>query len=366
MAKKSRNNNGNSSGAALLILKIILIITFFPIVIIYLIWAKSNLSKKGKLISSASFLVLLLLGVAFSGDKEDVKTVSTNNQPQITTIATTVADETTEPAETTKKETTTTEKVTTAPEETTIEETTEIIFLTTKLYDDIFLHFKDSVGEATFDEIKEYILSLDYNYEITEPTEEDLGTFKVYDESGNYVYICCYLQKSNNIETMATLNYHNAETENEITISDASHTSKIKYETFDKSKETPRSEVNSLDDLLKFMFDVETVSETTSVAATIPETVTTTVITTTTVPATTTTAPVTTTILQTEPPQTFPPITEAPKVVTQSYVLNTSTMKVHKSTCRDVDKIAVENYAECNDLQWALNNGYDPCGHCHP
>ncbi len=80
----------------------------------------------------------------------------------------------------------------------------------------------------------------------------------------------------------------------------------------------------------------------------------------------TTVPPIITTILETEPPQTFPPVTEAPKIVVQTYVLNTSTMKVHKSTCRDVDKISYENYAECDDLQWAFDNGYEPCGHCHP
>ena len=80
----------------------------------------------------------------------------------------------------------------------------------------------------------------------------------------------------------------------------------------------------------------------------------------------TTTLPVITTILETETLQTFPPITEVPKIVVQTYVLNTSTGKVHKSTCRDVDKISSENYAECDDLQWAFDNGYEPCGHCYP
>lgn len=80
----------------------------------------------------------------------------------------------------------------------------------------------------------------------------------------------------------------------------------------------------------------------------------------------TTIPPIITTILETEPPQTFPPVTEAPKIVVKTYVLNTSTMKVHTSTCRDVDKISYENYAECDDLQWAFDNGYEPCGHCHP
>ena len=48
-----------------------------------------------------------------------------------------------------------------------------------------------------------------------------------------------------------------------------------------------------------------------------------------------------------------------------SYVLNTNTLKVHYSTCNDVKKIKPENYAECSDIQWAFDNGYTSCGHCH-
>jgi len=50
-----------------------------------------------------------------------------------------------------------------------------------------------------------------------------------------------------------------------------------------------------------------------------------------------------------------------------SYVVNTSTKKFHLPNCRDVDKISPENYwayeGTKDDL---INQGYSPCGHCHP
>lgn len=49
---------------------------------------------------------------------------------------------------------------------------------------------------------------------------------------------------------------------------------------------------------------------------------------------------------------------------TKSYVLNTSTKKIHYSSCRDVPKIKSENYSTTTDLEGTLNQGYTKCGHC--
>ena len=49
-----------------------------------------------------------------------------------------------------------------------------------------------------------------------------------------------------------------------------------------------------------------------------------------------------------------------------TYVLNTGTHKIHYAGCRSVDRISPENYAETNDLESALANGYDPCKICNP
>jgi len=51
---------------------------------------------------------------------------------------------------------------------------------------------------------------------------------------------------------------------------------------------------------------------------------------------------------------------------TSLYILNTKTKVVHVSSCRDVSKIATENYDTTTDLSVAKSNGYKSCGHCHP
>lgn len=51
---------------------------------------------------------------------------------------------------------------------------------------------------------------------------------------------------------------------------------------------------------------------------------------------------------------------------TIEYVLNTSTHKFHKPTCSSVKKIKPENYSTTDSRESAINNGYEPCGICHP
>lgn len=51
---------------------------------------------------------------------------------------------------------------------------------------------------------------------------------------------------------------------------------------------------------------------------------------------------------------------------TTEYVLNTSTMKVHKPGCRAIPTISEEHYATTNDLADAKSKGYKACGICHP
>ena len=78
--------------------------------------------------------------------------------------------------------------------------------------------------------------------------------------------------------------------------------------------------------------------------------------------ATTITTTSTTTEKETEPPQI---VETAP--FTNSYVLNTNTMKFHKQSCRDVKKISPENYDTFDGSRdEVINMGYDPCGHCNP
>lgn len=59
---------------------------------------------------------------------------------------------------------------------------------------------------------------------------------------------------------------------------------------------------------------------------------------------------------------------ESPAIQQKSYVLNTSTKKVHKPSCRDIDKIEYDNLgsATSEELDSYIQAGYTACGHCHP
>lgn len=57
---------------------------------------------------------------------------------------------------------------------------------------------------------------------------------------------------------------------------------------------------------------------------------------------------------------------ESQQDTTQTWVLNTSTMKIHYPTCKSVKKIAPQNYATSNATESELlARGYTRCGQCH-
>lgn len=66
-------------------------------------------------------------------------------------------------------------------------------------------------------------------------------------------------------------------------------------------------------------------------------------------------------------PPTDPPPPPEPVIAESDYVLNTSTMKAHYPSCRDVDRMDPENrwdyYGTVEDIQ---SMGYSSCGHCYP
>ena len=52
---------------------------------------------------------------------------------------------------------------------------------------------------------------------------------------------------------------------------------------------------------------------------------------------------------------------------TQTYVLNTSSQKIHKPTCAYADDISESNRQEyTGDIQDLLDDGYEACGSCKP
>lgn len=75
----------------------------------------------------------------------------------------------------------------------------------------------------------------------------------------------------------------------------------------------------------------------------------------------------TTQSVATQPITTQTPTTQPSAPTATHYVLNTNTHKFHYPSCRDVDNIAPQNYADFSGTRdEAIAQGYSPCGHCHP
>lgn len=56
---------------------------------------------------------------------------------------------------------------------------------------------------------------------------------------------------------------------------------------------------------------------------------------------------------------------ESQQETSASYVLNTSTMKIHHPSCKSVKKIAPQNYATSNSsVEELIGQGYSTCGNC--
>lgn len=72
-------------------------------------------------------------------------------------------------------------------------------------------------------------------------------------------------------------------------------------------------------------------------------------------------------VIPTEPPQTEPPTNAYIETVTQDYVLNTNTKKFHYPSCSSVKDIKSSNRSDYNgSREDIINQGYKPCGRCHP
>ena len=67
---------------------------------------------------------------------------------------------------------------------------------------------------------------------------------------------------------------------------------------------------------------------------------------------------------QEQPEDFYPYLKTYEHEITEQYVLNTSSHKIHKPGCGDVEKIKPENYSTTDDPETWLSWGYTNCGHC--
>ena len=98
-----------------------------------------------------------------------------------------------------------------------------------------------------------------YRVEYTPGSEEDLYVYKIYAENGDYIYMSFYPTNiqddpENWIETLSLLCYESSDGK-EISISDNFHVGNtLKYSTHDPNRDPKNVEVNSVEELVAFMF----------------------------------------------------------------------------------------------------------------
>lgn len=117
---------------------------------------------------------------------------------------------------------------------------------------EIFNYFSDKIGIANFDDCFDYVKNSNYEYMIIDPQtaiEDDiLAEIKIYSNDTQNVYLSFY--PKNEQETLALLCYNN--NEYELSIGNDYHTTKIKYEAFDRILKKSISKSN-VDELLEYI-----------------------------------------------------------------------------------------------------------------
>ena len=120
---------------------------------------------------------------------------------------------------------------------------------------EVFLKYANSLGKASYKEIKEYLDSLDYAYDTTIGSDE-LATFNIYCELGK-LYICCYPLGYNESdfgkpekEMLSCLEYERDD--RWISISDSMHINGGVLNTGDRARNPVNKAVSSLEELVDY------------------------------------------------------------------------------------------------------------------
>lgn len=117
----------------------------------------------------------------------------------------------------------------------------------TSLFKDIYENFADNVGSSIYAGVVQVIESSGYKYSIQEPTQDDLGTIKVSDNSSNDIVTLMFYPE-NDIEKLMLVQYDRGG--NSIAVSNQFHNISSEYSIHDGT----RSTVDSIDDQKKFIF----------------------------------------------------------------------------------------------------------------
>lgn len=103
---------------------------------------------------------------------------------------------------------------------------------TSDLFKEVYLPYATRENPFMFEAVKTFAQSLNsYTVEITDPTQEDIGSIKIADGNEDYVYFS-FSPNSSGIEMIMTLSYHQAATNSEVSLSNLSTYCSPEYDTF--------------------------------------------------------------------------------------------------------------------------------------
>ncbi len=103
---------------------------------------------------------------------------------------------------------------------------------TSDLFNEVYLPYATRENPFMFEAVKTFAQNLNsYTVEITDPTQEDMGSIKIADGNEDYVYFS-FSPNSSGIEMIMTLSYHQAATNSEVSLSNLSTDCSPEYDTF--------------------------------------------------------------------------------------------------------------------------------------
>lgn len=208
--------------------------------------SKGKIHMKNKLLIAVITSATLLSLCSCSKKEETIPTTT----KETTSIVQTTKETTTKETTIQETKTTTIPETTTQAQETTTETT---IIQGSALFEEVYAPYAKREKSFAFGSVKAFIEESGYKYDIVEPDEDTIGTIKVLDGSGDYVYFSFYL--CNNVETIMLVSYHQDSSNSEVSLSNYSDNNSSRYDVLNTHVIGESSvEVKTLDEQRTFLF----------------------------------------------------------------------------------------------------------------
>lgn len=100
----------------------------------------------------------------------------------------------------------------------------------TDLFENVYAKYANREMPFAYTAVKEFAQSSKYKAEIVEPSSDTLGTIKLYDSNGDYVYFG--FNASNGVQTVMTVSFYKASSKTEVSMSNYSSDGNKQYDKF--------------------------------------------------------------------------------------------------------------------------------------